>query len=262
MDRVARLLGRQAAHLELGRGRPARPDGRPRRACPPPRESRPGCADRRRSGTGSRSSTRRSSTSSGAAIRLEQRHRGQGLPGLAVAALHDVAAVPRVADRVDDRTGGSLDRRDGLADRTFGRRSGRTSCCARRSGRCRPRRSRRRTRTSCHAGRGRPASTHSSGVFACRSSTSTSAPLTTRFIWDLRLGCSIAAGIRRTSRSSRPRPSICAMTPNTAAWSSSKPVSTVSLPFSSDFIVGKANRTVAPSRPLTRIVYKSGGVAT
>ena len=54
-------------------------------------------------------------------VRLEQRHRGQRLPGLAVTALHDVAAVPRVADRVDHRAGGTLDRRHRLADRTLGR---------------------------------------------------------------------------------------------------------------------------------------------
>jgi hypothetical protein len=39
-------------------------------------------------------------------------------------------------------------------------------------------------------------------------------------------------------------------------------VSTVSLPFRSDTIEGKAERAVAPSRPLIRIAYKPGGVTT
>jgi hypothetical protein len=40
-------------------------------------------------------------------------------------------------------------------------------------------------------------------------------------------------------------------------------VSTVSPVFSSEFIVGKADRAVGPSRPFIRIVYEQpGGVAT
>jgi hypothetical protein len=70
------------------------------------------------------------------------------------------------------------------------------------------------------------------------------------------------AGICRSSSSSRPSASICATTPNSADRSSSRPVSTVSLPFSSGTIEGKAERAVAPSRPLIRIVYKPGALAT
>jgi hypothetical protein len=39
-------------------------------------------------------------------------------------------------------------------------------------------------------------------------------------------------------------------------------MSTVSLPFNSHVIVGKADRAVAPSRPFIRIVYTPSGVAT
>jgi hypothetical protein len=56
-----------------------------------------------------------------ARIRLEQRDCCKRLPRLAVTALHDVAAVPGVAHRVDHRTRRSLDRRDGLAHRSLGR---------------------------------------------------------------------------------------------------------------------------------------------
>jgi hypothetical protein len=70
------------------------------------------------------------------------------------------------------------------------------------------------------------------------------------------------ARIWRSSSRSRPSASICSRTPNNADRSASKPVSTVSLPFSSDTIEGKADRAVAPSRPLIRIVYKPGSVAT
>ena len=56
----------------------------------------------------------------GRRVGLEQRHRGQRLSWLAVAALHDVAAVPGVAYGVDHRTRGALDRRDGLPDRPLG----------------------------------------------------------------------------------------------------------------------------------------------
>ena len=52
------------------------------------------------------------------------------------------------------------------------------------------------------------------------------------------------------------------MTPNNADRSWTKPVSTVSRSFNSDTIEGKADRAVAPSRPLIRIVYKPGGVGT
>ena len=53
-------------------------------------------------------------------VGLEQRHRGQRLPRLAVAALHDVASVPRASDGVDDRTRRPLDRRDSLPDGALG----------------------------------------------------------------------------------------------------------------------------------------------
>ena len=66
-------------------------------------------------------------------------------------------------------------------------------------------------------------------------------------------------GICRSSSSSRPSASICASTPNSADRSVSEPVSTVSLPSTSGTIVGKADKAVAPSRPLIRIVYKPGG---
>jgi hypothetical protein len=42
-------------------------------------------------------------------IRLKQRHCSQRLAWLTVTTLDDVAAIPRVADCVDDRPGGSLD---------------------------------------------------------------------------------------------------------------------------------------------------------
>jgi hypothetical protein len=51
------------------------------------------------------------------------------------------------------------------------------------------------------------------------------------------------------------------MTPNIADRSASRPVSTVSPPLSSETIDGKADKAVAPRRPLSRILYK-GGVRT
>jgi hypothetical protein len=61
MHRVRELLRRQPPHLGVWRGHERTRTPRLRRACPPPRELRPGRADRSRSDTSCRSSTRRSS---------------------------------------------------------------------------------------------------------------------------------------------------------------------------------------------------------
>src|SRR5258706_16338437 len=55
-------------------------------------------------------------------VRGQQRHRRERLAGLAVAALHDVSAIPSIPNRVDDRPGDALNGGDGLADGTTGRR--------------------------------------------------------------------------------------------------------------------------------------------
>ncbi len=57
----------------------------------------------------------------GRGVRRQERGGGQGLAGLAVSALDDVAPVPRVPDRVDDRAGGTFDGGDRLARRGSGR---------------------------------------------------------------------------------------------------------------------------------------------
>src|SRR5207237_9119811 len=49
-------------------------------------------------------------------VRLEKRDRREGLAGLAVPALHDVSAVPSVADGIDYAPGGSLYGGHSLAD--------------------------------------------------------------------------------------------------------------------------------------------------
>jgi hypothetical protein len=72
----------------------------------------------------------------------------------------------------------------------------------------------------------------------------------------------VALGLRRTGSRRKPSASICPTTSNNAHRPSSKPVSTVSLPLSSDTIEGKADSAVAPSRSFIRIVYKPGGVVT
>jgi hypothetical protein len=110
-------------------------------------------------------------------VRLQQRYRGQRLPGLTIAALDDVASIPSVADRVDHWPGYVLDRDDGLADGSVGRglagfhissvdqdrACGTVTDSATKLGSVLSNTSRR---------------THSSGVLAWRSSTSTSVPLT------------------------------------------------------------------------------------
>ena len=54
-------------------------------------------------------------------IRLQQRNRSQRLARLTITTLHDVAAIPRVADGVDDRPGGALDGDHRFADGTLSR---------------------------------------------------------------------------------------------------------------------------------------------
>jgi|SRR5579862_2408932 len=71
-----------------------------------------------------------------------------------------------------------------------------------------------------------------------------------------------SAGTRRSSSSSRPSASICETMPNTAARSSSRPVSTVSPPCVAATIDGKADRAVGPSRPCMRITYARAPIAT
>ena len=120
MDRVDQLLGREPAVFELGRSderrglgaRGQRVGGGVNRGADP--RIGPAAAE-------VPAHPRVDLRVVGGRVRLEQRHRGQRLPRLAVAALHDVAAVPRVADRVDHRTGGALDRRHPLSDRPLGR---------------------------------------------------------------------------------------------------------------------------------------------
>ncbi len=100
VHRIGHLLGRQPVHLRLrGRRERARivPGGQDRRRvvdrCSDPRIG-PAAAE-----IAAHPLTDRGVV--GRRVRAQQRHRGQRLAGLAVAALHDVAAVPRVADRID-----------------------------------------------------------------------------------------------------------------------------------------------------------------
>ena len=113
----------------------------------------------------------------GGSIRIEQRDRREGLARLAVTALHDVVAMPRITHRVGDRPGHTLNGGDLLADGAPGLRLAGLLVLSVHEDRARstepasqpnfvpfrPRTSRR---------------THSSGVEACRSSTSKSEPFT------------------------------------------------------------------------------------
>ena len=181
MDRVDQLLGRERAILELGRSDERARARDPRSACRRRHGSRRGSADRSRSGRGCRSSRCRS-----------PRRRAPGSPR---------AATPRPASA---RAGSSRTARRCRGTRRRGRRrppdraAPSTVVTAFPTARSvavwhdfvlRP------SISTVHAAQ-KPApqpnfvpcrpstsrSTHSSGVFACRSSTSTSAPLTTSFI--------------------------------------------------------------------------------
>ena len=183
MHRVARLFSGQPAHYQLGRC-----DQRLRILARGERAR--GLVDR---GPDPRVSSAAAQVPThprvdlpvvGRRVRLEQRRRGQGLPGLAVTALHNVAAVPSVANGVDDTPRCSLDCRDGLPYRPLGRGlAGLRVAPVDQDGA-----SRAEARSAAELRAVHPedvAKYQSSGVFACRSSTSTSAPLTTSFICDL-----------------------------------------------------------------------------
>ena len=175
----AALLRGQPPHLEVRRS-DERLRSRLRRACPRPRGSPPGSADRCRSGTGCRSSTRRSSRRPGTGpTRAARPPPASGRAGSTRTARRCGGAS--VADRIDDRTGGALDRGDGLADRPLGRRL--AGLCVAPVDQHRARRAEAGAAAELRAVQTEDVPEHpQQRVFACRSSTSTSAPLTTSFI--------------------------------------------------------------------------------
>jgi len=83
----------------------------------------------------------------GGSIRIEQCDRREGLARLAVTALHDVVAMPRITHRVGDRPGHTLNGDDLLADGAPGLRL---------AGLLVLHRNRHRSRTSSRSGRERP----------------------------------------------------------------------------------------------------------
>jgi hypothetical protein len=110
-------------------------------------------------------------------IRLKQRDGRQRLARLTVATLDDVAAIPRVADCVDHRARRSLNRNNRLTDGSLSRGLARRGVASVDQNGCTRSNIQFRSQPFVPCMPSTSRKTHSSGVFAWRSSTSTSAPL-------------------------------------------------------------------------------------